>query len=56
MTRTGLSRLADLPEPAAPPAPTAAEIRAWAHTAGLEVSRGGRIPVEVRQAYHCAHT
>lgn len=53
----GLGRLADLPEPAAPPAPepTAAEIRAWALATGLEVSRGGRIPVEIRQAYHRAH-
>jgi hypothetical protein len=53
-----LGRLADLPEPAAPPAPepTAAEIRAWARTAGLDVSSGGRIPGETRQAYHHAHT
>jgi hypothetical protein len=53
----GLGRLADLPEPAAPPAPepTAAEIRAWAVATGLDISRGGRIPVEIRLAYRDAH-
>jgi hypothetical protein len=52
-----LTRLADLPEPAPPaaPEPTAAEIRAWARTAGLDISNGGRIPVEIRTAYHQAH-
>ncbi|MFC0532496.1 ERCC4 domain-containing protein [Phytohabitans kaempferiae] len=54
----GRDRLADLPEPAPPPAPdpTAAEIRAWARTAGLDISNGGRIPVEIREAYRHAHT
>jgi hypothetical protein len=53
----GLGRLVDLPEPAAPPAsePTAAEIRARARSAGLDISRGGRIPVEIRPAYRRAH-
>jgi hypothetical protein len=53
----GLDRLADLPEPAPPPAPepTAAEIRAWARTAGLDIGSGGRIPVEIRKAYRHAH-
>jgi hypothetical protein len=55
----GLVRLADLPEPVAPPVrapePTAAEIRSWAVTAGLAISRGGRIPVEIRQAYDRHH-
>jgi ERCC4 domain/Lsr2 len=53
-----LRRLADLPEPAPPPAPepTAAEIRAWARSAGLDVGTGGRIPTEIRQAYNDAHS
>jgi ERCC4 domain len=52
-----LTRLADLPEPAPPaaPEPTAAEIRARARTVGLDISNGGRIPVEIRAAYHQAH-
>lgn len=53
-----LARLADLPEPSPPPAPeaTPAEIRAWARATGLEVNRGGRIPADIRDAYHRAHT
>jgi len=52
-----LDRLADLPEPAPPPAPepTAAEIRAWARATGMRVSTGGRIPAEIREAYHRTH-
>jgi hypothetical protein len=52
-----LDRLADLPEPAPPPAPepTAAEIRAWARATGLDISTGGRIPAEIREAYHRTH-
>jgi Lsr2 protein len=52
-----LDRLADIPEPAPPPAPepTAAEIRAWAHVTGLDISNGGRIPAEIREAYHRTH-
>ena len=44
-------------EPAPPAAPetTAAEIGAWARTADLDISNGGRIPVEIREAYHQAH-
>lgn len=53
-----LNRLAELPEPTPPPAPepTAAEIRGWARTTGLEISTGGRIPAEIREAYRHAHT
>lgn len=52
-----LARLADIPEPSPPPAPepTASEIRAWARGAGLTVSRGGRIPAEIKAAYRRAN-
>jgi hypothetical protein len=53
----GLTRLADLPDPTPPPAPepTAAEIRCWARSSGLDIGTGGRIPAEIREAYHRAH-
>jgi hypothetical protein len=53
----GLDRLADLPEPTPPPAPqpSAAQIRTWARTTGLDINAGGRIPTEIRAAYHRAH-
>lgn len=35
--------------------PTAAEIRAWATSVGLEVSDRGRIPADVRRRYEAAH-
>lgn len=41
--------------PAAPPAPTAATIRAWAQVNGLEVSGRGRVPAHIRAAYDAAH-
>lgn len=36
-------------------APTAAEIRTWASSAGHELSSHGRIPQEIRAAYDAAH-
>jgi hypothetical protein len=41
--------------PLAPAAPTTAEIRAWATSAGLAVSDRGRIPASVLEAYQHAH-
>lgn len=39
-----------------PPRPaTSAEIRSWALRTGLPVSDRGRIPAQLRQAYHLAH-
>lgn len=33
----------------------AGKIRAWANENGYEVSERGRIPTEIREAYHAAH-
>ena len=35
--------------------PSAAEIREWARSQGLEVPERGRIPADVRDAYEAAH-
>ena len=42
--------------PLPPPEPTTAEVRAWATTAGLPVSRRGRVPPGIWAAYREART
>lgn len=42
-------------EPAPHPEPNNAELRAWARSAGLDVSPRGRIPRAIVQAWHDAH-
>lgn len=44
---------ATAPEPA-PATPTAAAIRAWARAAGMEIGERGRIPPDIRSAFHDA--
>ncbi len=50
-------RVADLASVRAvpPPAPTTAEVRAWARDAGLGVTDRGRLPPDVWSAYSQAH-
>jgi hypothetical protein len=52
-----ITRLADLPTPAAPPAapPSTAQVRAWARTAGLDVPPRGRLSPDIWYAYHAQH-
>jgi hypothetical protein len=40
---------------AAPSGPSAAEVRAWAQSSGLDVPARGRIPQEVRDAFDAAN-
>jgi hypothetical protein len=42
--------------PLPPPAPTTAEVRAWARRVGLPVSDRGRLRPEVVEAYEAAHS
>ena len=49
---TGEDGAADAPPK---PAPSTAEVRAWARANGLIVSDRGRLPPEIHQAWHAAH-
>ena len=55
--RAGTGRVADLPVAGPLPERPAAvgDIRAWARTAGYEVSAKGRIPARIVSAYNTAH-
>ena len=54
-TPSGAGPVQHADESQGPTDPTAAQVRAWARTAGLEVTERGRLSAEIRQAYRVAH-